>query len=311
MSERPSFRDQLVCLWHQEKYLSVGLDAEPSKLPPHLKLLGRYRAQKDFLFSIVDATANIVLAFKPNIAFFEDDPEGEAVLQETVAYIHDQYPNVPVIVDAKRGDIANTNKGYAKTLWERYKFDASTVHSYLGKGTYVPFLNHTDESGNKYLGKGVIAMCKTSNPDAPVIQDLIVNFNDSVDSGAMTKEEQEDLCERLDGKIKAPVYVVMAYRHGRLWEQNPNIGIVVGATHARSFEPVRAVFNGQILIPGIGTQGGDLEMTLRYAPDSRGQGMIINSASAIIFASSGMDYAKVARNKAVELDNQIRQLKAT
>ncbi len=315
--ERPQFIDQLQAGWNQGKFVSVGLDADTSKLPDHLKIRNgqsRYASQREFMMRIVDSTKDMVLAYKPNLAFFEDDPEGEAALEDTVKYIH-AMTDVPVIADAKRGDILNTNSGYARTLWGRYGFDATTVHSYLGADTYPPFLNYKDQAGNEpYPGKGIIAMVKTSNPFSPSVQDLVVNFGESVATGAMTTEERAGLNSRLDAidtldPDQAPLYVVMAYRHGRLWEQNPNIGIVVGATHAESFRPVRRVFDGPILIPGIGTQGGDLAATLRYAPDSRNQGMIINSSSGIIFASNGRDFAEAARAKTHELHNQITQLR--
>lgn len=308
MAERLSFIEQLETGWKDGKLVSVGLDADlrNPKYPAHLRILDRYESQYRFLRDIITATADLVLAYKPNIAFFEDDPQGEGALKDIVAYIHQTFPRVPIIVDAKRGDISNTNNGYARTLWERYSFDATTVHSYLGKGTYPPFLN--------YEGKGIIAMCKTSNPDAPVIQDLIVNFADSVESGAMTKAEQEELSHLLTNPGESPVtkstlYLIMAYRHEQLRQQNPNIGIVVGATHPESFEPVRRIFDGPILIPGIGTQGGDLEKTLRYAPNSQGTGMIINSSSGIIFASRGEDFAEAARVATLKLDKQIRELR--
>jgi len=276
--------------------MCLGLDPKLEKLPEHLKSQG-IKGFRTFLMELVDSTADIVLAYKPNIAFYEFDAEAEQILQEVTAYIHHQYPEIPVIVDAKRGDIANTNLGYAQSFWERYQFDATTVHNYLGPETYPPFLNTP--------GKGIISMCKTSNPDSAFYQDLVIDLATSLKDGLITSEEMKNIT-KVTGSPKAPLYFIVAYRHGLLSQKNPNIGIVVGATHPECFEPVRKLFgDGPILIPGIGTQGGSLELTLKFAPNRKGQGMIINSGSSIIFADSTKDFAKTARQKTLALHQQI------
>lgn len=296
--ERLSFISQLENRWSQDKFVCLGLDPVLEKLPQHLNVRpDNLGGLKDFLIDIIDSTADLVCAYKPNLAFYEEFPQTELILEEVVTYIHNNYKDIPVIADAKRGDIANTNAGYARSLWNRYKFDATTVHSYLGSETYPPFLQTP--------GKGIIAMCKTSNPDAPKNQDLIVDLSASRKSGSLSDKEYEDI-RTLSKRGKLPYYQIVAYRHGIMRKDNPNIGIVVGATHPESFKPVRKLYgDGLILIPGIGTQGGSVEKTLKFAPNSKNQGIIINSGSAITFASSGRDFAKVARDKTIELHSQI------
>lgn len=285
-----SFIDQLQKKWDQKKFLSIGLDPVAEKLPVDLKT---------FLTDIIDATADLVCCYKPNIAFYEGDPESEEILAQIVEYIHRVYPGIPVLVDAKRGDIGNTNSFYAKSLWGRYNFDASTLQTYLGPSTYQPFLEDSS--------KGLLILCKTSNSDASTYQDLIIDLDESSKLGLVSEEERQELVEAT-GRSKIELYLLVAFRHGKLNKQNPNIGIVVGATHPETFGPIRKVYgDGVILIPGIGTQGGNLEKTLKFAPNSKKQGMIINSSSAIIFADGSKNFAKAARAKAQELSKQIQQ----
>lgn len=306
--ERPQFIDQLRANWDQDKLVCVGLDADYLKLPPHLVEKGRVYSnsriagQLEFVRRIVDATADLVLAYKPNIAFFEDSLEGEEALRGIVSYVHRKYPSIPVIGDVKRADIGNTNKGYAKTMFERYNFDAITLNAqYFGGDTLSPF--------EAYSGKGLILMAKTSNKGSAELQDMPIDLVAARKAGLVSDEEFVDLKQRVDWQ-DLKVYEMVAYLAARRWNKSGNLGLVVGATHPEAFASVRRLAGDlPFLIPGIGTQGGELEATLKYAPDSKGQGMIFNSASGIIFASSGEDFAEVARSKTLALHEQITRLR--
>lgn len=309
--ERPQFVDQLRANWNQGKFVCVGLDADFGKLPIHLKkelhaadkwYPVRYETSVEFITSIVDATADLVLAYKPNIAFFEDTIGGERALKRTVDYIHSSYPDIPVIGDVKRADIGNTNKGYAKTMFERYGFDAITLNAqYFGQDTLPPF--------EAYSGKGLILMVKTSNPGSKELQDMPIDYSEAYCKGLISKDETAEL-EKVLEERNPRVYEMVAFLAARRWNKSGNLGLVVGATHPEAFAMVRKLVGDvPFLIPGIGTQGGDLEKTLRFAPDSKGQGMIINSSSGIIFASSGKDFASAARAKTQALHDQITKLR--
>lgn len=322
--DRPPFIEQLQTKWSEGKFVCVGLDADYNKLPPHLarKLREnggtnfniRTEATYKFLKAIVDATADLVCAYKPNIAFFEDQHRSELALESIVSYIHAAHPDIPVIGDVKRADIGTTNRGYARMAFDRYGFDAITTNPYFGHDTYPPFLD--------IKGKGLIVLCKTTNPGSSFYQDAPINIHSyylqqEKNGTPLTDEEKwyiDDVSlHELHGFAPArelPLYLMVALRTKTLAKNNPNIGLVVGATHPEAFAPVRKLAGGlPFLIPGIGTQGGDLEKTLKYAPNSKGQGMIINSGSAIIFASNGEDFADAARAKTLELHNQIQQLR--
>lgn len=330
MAERPQFIDQLQRKWAEGKFACVGLDPDYSKLPPYLaqdfKYFGvlnynmRSEVTEKFLHDIVDATADTVSAFKPNIAFFEDQRNTEISLRKIVGYIHAAYPDVPVIGDVKRADIGNTNNGYARMAFDKYGFDAITTNPYFGHDTYNPFL--------KYPGKGLIVLCKTTNPGAAFYQDAPVNLYEYQDqqelNGTPLSDQEMDLAEEAaeqyyeqykerilaDPPNLLPLYQIIALRTATLAKNNPNIGLVVGATHPEAFAPVRMLAGETtFLIPGIGTQGGDLEKTLQSAPNSKGEGIIINSSSGIIFASKGPDFADAARSAALKLHNQIKELR--
>lgn len=224
-----TFLDKLNAKWKQGKFVCVGLDQ------------GDFESNK----GIVDATFDLICAFKLNSAFFE--AEG---LENTVKHIKDNYPDIPTILDAKRGDIGNTNEAYVKAIFDDLGVDAATVHPYLGKESLQPFLNRVD--------KGIFVLVKTSNPGAGEFQDLSVA-----------------------GK---PLYQVVA-EHVVSWNTNGNCGVVVGATYPEDIKKVRAAVGDMpILIPGIGAQGGELEATIKAGQNSHGQGLIINSSRGIIFA---------------------------
>lgn len=229
----------------------------------------------------MEATKDLVCAYKPNLAFYRG-ASGKEVLSETIEYISTVTQNVPVILDAKYADIGNTNDGYVEEAFGYFGADAVTVHPYLGAEAMKPFLERTD--------KGVIVLCRTSNPGAGEFQDMQVYQDSDAFAGTGSK----------------PLYERVARNVSYSWNYNDNCAVVVGATYPDELARVRRLVGDMpILIPGIGAQGGDLEATVRTGRNSRGQGMIINSSRGIIFASSGEDFAAAARAETIKLHNAI------
>jgi orotidine-5'-phosphate decarboxylase len=247
----------------------VGLDTSPELIPAGMSVL-------DFNKAIIDATADLVCTYKPNLAFYEAWGEkGLGTLHKTVEYIP---KDIPVIADAKRGDIGSTSAAYAKALFDYYNFDAATVNPYLGFDAVEPFL--------KYKDKGIIILCRTSNKGAADFQSLSVQF---------------------EGKI-LPLYEVVAMKASR-WNTNHNISLVVGATYPEELRTIRQSHPDiPILIPGVGTQGGDLELAVRYGIDAQKRGIIINSSRGIIYAGKGKDFASAARKAALTLRDEINKI---
>jgi orotidine-5'-phosphate decarboxylase len=259
--------------WKQGKFLCVGLDSDFEKIPEAARQQGTRETIVNFNRAIIDATHDLVSAFKLNSAFYEaHGDEGWKALRESIQYIHDQAPDLAVILDAKRGDVGNTNLGYVESAFDHLHADAITVQPYAGREALQPFLDRKD--------KGVIVICRTSNQGAGEFQDLKI--------------------------ASEPLYKIVARRVVD-WNEHGNCGLVVGATYPEEMQEVRSVANDlPILIPGIGVQNGDLEKTVKAGKDSKGKGMIISASRAIIFASHGKDFAKAARAKATELDSAIR-----
>ncbi len=246
----------------------VGLDTSPELIPDGMNVL-------DFNKAIIDATADLVCVYKPNIAFYEAQGEkGLDTLHKTIKHIP---KDIPVIVDAKRGDIGNTSAAYAKSLFDYMGADAVTVSPYLGFDSLEPFL--------KYKENGVIMLCRTSNKGAADFQSL--------------------LCE-YDGK-KRPLYEIVALKASQ-WNTNHNIGLVVGATYPEELKNIRIAHPDlPILIPGVGVQGGDLDLAVRYGIDTHNRGIMINSSRGIIYAGKGADFAKAARQAAQTLLDDINK----
>lgn len=265
------FIKKLQKKWTENKFVCVGLDPVVEKLPKIVK-------QDFFEFNkaIIDATHDLVLAYKPNSAFYEAlGPQGIEQLKKTVAYIQEKYSDVPVILDAKRGDIGSTNEGYVKFIFDYLNADAVTLHPYLGKEAIQPFLDRRD--------KGIIILCKTSNSGSGEFQDL-----------------------KVEGK---PLYQIVAKKVITKWNENGNICFVVGATYPEEFKIIRKIVGDvPILIPGIGVQGGDLEKIVKNGKNGRNQGMIISSSRGIIFASDEKDFADAARKEVLLLHNKIGSL---
>lgn len=286
--EKRNFREMLEAQWAKGKFVCVGLDPDVEKLPEPLKL--RYTEYSEttpgsqfikFCEAIVFATADLVCAYKPNVAFFERHGiRGWDALYRIVAKIHKVAPDVPVILDAKRADIGNTNNGYVQMAFNYLQVDAITVHPYLGQEALQPFLDRAD--------KGIIVLCRTSNPGAGEFQDMKIH------------------AEGVIGEL--PLYQWVAKNVSSRWNKNSNCALVVGATYPEELAEVRKIVGDiPILIPSIGAQGGDVEKTVLAGKDSRGWGMIINSSRGIIFASKGSDFAEAARRETDKLHNLINQ----
>ncbi len=252
----------------QKSLLCIGLDPDIEKLP--LTQLDKGGAIFAFCRAIVDATADLVAAYKPQIAYFSA-MGAESQLVQLIEYIHARYPDVLVILDAKRGDIDATAKQYAKELFDRYQADVVTLNPYMGLDAITPFL--------EYRNKGVFMLCKTSNPSADAIQRQIVQ----TPTGPQ------------------PLYRYMAQLCHE-WDKNQQMGLVMGATDMAAVQDVRQHYpDVPILAPGVGAQGANMADILRYGRDSQGGGLLINASRSILYASSEADFAQAARAAAMVL----------
>ena len=252
--------------------LCVGLDPDPAMMPR----MGLFEFNK----AIIDVTADLVCAYKPNLAFYEAlGTEGLDALQRTVDYIPD---DIPVIGDAKRGDIGNTARAYARALFETFGFDAATVNPYLGYDSLEPFISYKD--------RAIFVLCRTSNPGALDFQAL------DCSSGEKKSDVQ-------------PLFKLVA-RKARDWNKHGNVGLVVGATYPQELEEIRQLCPGMtLLIPGIGAQGGDLAAAVHFGVDAEGGNAIFNSSRQILYASKESDFALAARQAADELRGRIESLR--
>ena len=258
------FHDQLRRSWDVSgSLLCVGLDPDPAKFPAPLD--HGHDALLRFCTEIVDATADVVCAFKPQIAYFASQ-RAERALEQLCAHIRDRYPDVTLILDAKRGDIGSTAEHYAREAFGRYGAHAVTANPYLGGDSVEPFFAH---------GGGVIALCRTSNPGGADLQSL-----------------------DCDGR---PLYVRVAEMVANQWAQHGDCGLVVGATYPDELRTVRDVIGDlPILVPGIGAQGGDARAATTAGVTADGRGLIVSSSRAIIYAGGGDDFADAARAAAIE-----------
>jgi orotidine-5'-phosphate decarboxylase len=260
------FIDKLLSAGRRNKsLLCIGLDPDVTLMPE----AGLF----DFNKAIIDATADLACAYKPNLAFYEAlGMDGLEVLQKTVEHIPDF---IPVIGDGKRGDIGNTAKAYAKALFETFGFDAATVNPYLGYDSVQPFLEYED--------KGIFILCRTSNPGA-------VDFQSLIDAQG------------------TPLYEAVA-RKAREWDIHGNIGLVVGATYPDELKAIRQLCPEMpLLIPGIGAQGGDLASAVKNGIDARGEKAIINVSRQVLYASKGKDFAQAAQQSAQRIRDDINKL---
>lgn len=296
-----NFMQLLQARWDEGKFVCVGLDSATAKLPNHLQdeRYAPYSAQRVFNYAIIQATSDFVCAYKPNLAFYRG-ASGKHALRDTIAHIHDSAPGVPVILDAKQADIGSTNDEYVAEDFDWYGADAVTVHPYLGMEAMKSFLDQKD--------KGVIVLARTSNPGAGEFQDRIVRpTKNEIEAWDLPRPyKYTGFDEDSEFYPEMPLYQLVAYRVSREWNYNGNCAVVAGATYPDELAQIRKIVGDMaILIPGIGTQGGDLEATVRAGANARKQGMIINGGSAVIFASKGEDFAGVARAATLDLHNNI------
>ena len=255
-----------------QSLLCIGLDTDPALMPDKIDIF-------EFNKAVIDATADLVCAYKPNIAFYEAlGIEGLDALRRTVKHIPD---DIPVIGDAKRGDIGNTAKAYAKAIFANFGFDATTVNPYLGFDSIEPFIQYRD--------KGIFILCRTSNAGAIDFQSL--------------------RCE--SEQAFHPLFEIVA-RKAVEWNVHGNIGLVVGATYPEELRLIRQRYPGMpLLIPGIGAQGGELSKVTSYGVDAKREKTVINSSRQIIYASHEKDFAMAARHVAIELRDQINHFLST
>jgi len=268
------FTELLAGAWRKnDSLLCVGLDPDPAKFPAHLQ--GRPDAIFRFCAEIADATADLACAFKPQIAYFAAR-RAEHQLEALIAHIHDRHPGIPVILDAKRGDIGSTAEQYAVEAFERFCADAVTVNPYMGRDSVEPWLAWAD--------KGVILLCRTSNPGGSDLQFQKVSPGDT------------------------PLYEVVAHKVAAEWNSTGQCALVVGATFPAELARVRAIVGDMpLLVPGIGAQGGDIEATVKAGRTKAGTGLMINSSRAILYAGKGEDYAAAARKVAQDTRDAINR----
>jgi orotidine-5'-phosphate decarboxylase len=266
-----TFLTRLAACWaRSDSLVCVGLDPEIERFPAHIA------AQPSPIFqfnkAIVDATADLVCAYKPQFAHYAAY-EAEDQLERTIEYIHRTHPGVPVILDSKRGDIGNTAERYAIEAFERYGADAVTVNPYLGGDSLEPFLRRED--------RGVVVLCRTSNPGARDLQDL----------------------EVAGGRR---LYHVVAEMAATRWNSRGNCLLVVGATYPRELAEIRRIVGEMpLLVPGVGAQGGDVAQVVLNGQTAGGTGLMVSSSRGILYASAGDDFAAAARSAASALRDAI------
>lgn len=279
-----TFLDQLHAAERQnQSLLCVGLDPEPSRLP--LSMRGDTSRLYDFCAAIVDATADLVIAFKPQIAYFAACG-AEAQLEKLMRHMRAAAPHVPVILDAKRGDIGSTAEQYAKEAFERYGADAVTLSPFMGWDSVEPYL--------RYEGKGAFLLCRTSNPGGDDLQSQTLH----------SVPGQPKVFEHVASLAQGP------------WNRNGQLGLVVGATYPAEIARVRALAPTlPLLIPGVGAQGGDAVATVRagYVEGKAGGAprgsIVVNSSRAVLYASAGDDFAPAARRVAQATREQLELAK--
>ncbi|WP_417068391.1 orotidine-5'-phosphate decarboxylase [Niveibacterium terrae] len=269
------FSSKLAAAWQaNDSLLCVGLDPDRAKFPAHLK--DRPDAVFEFCRAIVDATADLACAFKPQIAYFAA-LRAEDQLEALITHIHARHPRVPVILDAKRGDIGATATQYAREAFERYQADALTVNPYMGFDSVEPYLEWKD--------KGLIVLCRTSNPGGSDLQNL--------DIGGGRK-----------------LYQHVAELVATKWNPHGQAALVTGATFPQELAEVRAIVGDlPLLVPGIGAQGGDVEATVKAGRTPSGMGLMISSSRAILYAGKGEDFADAARRVAEQTRDQVNSFR--
>lgn len=268
-----NYNQKLEAIWRKNNSMvCVGLDPDLSKLPECVK--NSELPFFEFNRAIIDATAEYVCAYKPQAAYYAGQ-DADDQLKMTIDYIHEKYPEIPVILDVKRGDIGSTAAQYAKEAFCRYNADAVTVNPYMGLDALKPFLDHAD--------RGVIALCRTSNPSSSELQDL----------------------KLADGRL---LYEVVAELARDKWNYNKNLQLVIGATFPEELGKIRQLCPElTFLVPGVGAQGGAVAPVVKLGKRQDNYGLIINSSRGIIHAGNDENYAAAAGTAAKLLRDQIRE----
>lgn len=260
-----NFTSMIRNRWVQQTQVCVGLDPFPERFPAGMTDIFEFNR------AIIDATAGLACCFKPQFAHYAAIG-AEAALKDTIRHIKANHPDVPVILDSKRGDIGSTATMYAKEAFEQYGADAVTINPYMGSDTVLPF--------TEFKNKGVVILCRTSNPSAAEFQNQLI-----------------------DGE---PLYIHVARKAQNEWNENGNVSLVVGATAPEEMASIRAVAPDlPFLVPGIGVQGGDLSGTLKNGSFKGGNGLMINSSRGILYASNGPDFAEAAYAETLKLKQAI------
>ena len=265
------FSQMLSSCWEKnDSLLCIGLDPTPARFPEKFKTSSR--PIFDFCAEIIDATADLVCAFKPQIAYFSSS-SAEQELIDIIDWIHTNHPGIPVILDAKRGDIGSTAAHYAKEVFERFKADCVTLSPYMGKDSVEPYL--------EYVEKGEFVLCRTRNNGGDDFQML--------DIGGV------------------PLYIKVAEKVAE-WDINGQMGLVIGATYPEELKKARAtVPELTFLVPGIGAQGGDINAAVKAGMNKDKTGLVINSSRAILYASKEADFAEKARAEALRTRDAINK----
>jgi orotidine-5'-phosphate decarboxylase len=272
-----TFSQKLQESWKRNNSLvCVGLDPDRARMPEHLS------RDSDVVFSfnkaIIDATFDLVCAYKPQFAFYAGQ-NALGSLRKTMAYLRDMHPEIPVILDVKRGDIGSTATMYARECYDYYGADAVTVNPYMGSDTLKPFLDDPE--------KGVFILCRTSNPGSVDFQDLKIEG---------------------DGRR---LFEIVAEKAVKSWNYNGNVGLVAGATFPEDLGLIRKIVgNMPLLVPGVGAQGGDVEAVVKNGLDLLGAGMVVNSSRGILYANDSTKFAEGAREAAIMLRDQINRARA-
>lgn len=292
-----TFSEMLQARWNAGARVCLGLDSQVKKLPKMTAPKERRPPEGiveemiEFNERVIDATYDRVIAYKPNIAFYSGEPNFILlhVLLGTIFHIRKVAPDVPIILDSKRTDIGATNDFYVSEAFEAFAADAVTVNPYFGGEALMPFLNQSD--------KGIIVLCRTSNPGAGEFQDRVV---------MVTDEEADEW--GLPRGTTMPMYQLVAYRFSRKWNTNHNVALVVGATYPEELAAVRHIVGDDmwLLNPGVGKkQGGKIEPVVRNGISSRKSGIIINAGSDVLFASKETDFAEATRHEIVRMTDEI------
>ena len=278
---RPSFFEMRRKRWFAGARVCVGLDTDPARLPIGYRHTGNYGFVAQFNTEIVIATKKLALAYKFDLAFYagRHQAEAQAALRETVDTIRQSAPSVPVIMDTKRATIGKSNAGYVAEAFDYFDADAVTVHPYVGIEALRPFLDRKD--------KGIFVLCRTSDPGSEEFQEVTLMATDPPNRSMQ-------------------MYEYVAERVAKRWNYNGNCGLVVGATQLYPLSRVREIVGDMdILIPGVGAQGGDAMEAAQCGRNSKRAGIIISSSSDIIFASSKEDFASAAYGQLVKLHGEV------